>query len=251
MTSSFVYKMTISYDGSSFGGWQIQPNVVSIQALIEQALSTILCKQISICGSGRTDAGVHALGQVAHFSYDQILDIDNILASLNALLPLDIRILSLELAPKNFHARFSAVSKTYHYRLHLDSIPDPFKQRYAYHVLHSIDLGLLKQAASFFIGTHDFTSFANAPGQGSAARDAIRTLHRLDVIEETGGVRLEFQGNGFLYKMVRNIVGTLLDVCAGKMDKNQILKILAAKDRRLAGRSAPAQGLILVCVDFS
>lgn len=242
--------MIIAYDGTNYGGWQIQPNAVSIQSLIEQALCTILRQQIPIFGSGRTDAGVHALSQVAHFCSELSIDIGKTFASLNGLLPPDIRILSLEQVPNDFHARFSAVAKTYHYRLHLNAIPDPFKRRYAYHVPHAVDIDLLKSAAAHFIGTHDFTSFANEPGRGSAAHDAVRTLSRLDVIEEPGGIRLELQGDGFLYKMVRNIVGTLLDVCAEKIAQDQIPAILAAKDRRLAGRSAPPHGLYLVEVIY-
>ncbi len=244
------YKMTIAYDGTNYGGWQVQPNAVSIQALIVQALGVILRIPTSIIGSGRTDAGVHALGQAAHFTMNRPIDISKTIASLNGLLPDEIRILEIVEVPTNFHARYSAVSKTYHYRLHLDKVPDPFKIRYAYHVPHPIDLSLLKDAASQFIGVHDFTSFANAANRGTAAKDAVRTIQRLDVIQEPGGVRLEFEGDGFLYKMVRNIVGTLLDICAGKIAKDQIPIILSAKDRRLAGRSAPPHGLYLVKVKY-
>lgn len=248
--TAIKYKLLIAYEGTSYGGWQIQPNAVSVQALIQQALSTILRKPIAIFGSGRTDAGVHASGQVAHFCSETPIEISKTFASLNGLLPHDIRILLLEEASNDFHARFSASAKTYHYRLHLNPVPDPFKRRFAYYVPHPVDIALLRSAASQFIGTYDFTSFANEPGRGSAAHDAIRTLYRLDVIEEAGGVRLEFTGNGFLNRMVRNIVGTLLDICAGKIKKDQIPVILAAKDRRLAGRSAPAHGLYLVTVTY-
>lgn len=242
--------MTIAYDGTNYGGWQLQPNAVSIQALIEQALGTILRMPVSIIGSGRTDAGVHALRQTAHFATNRPIDILKTIASLNGLLPDEVRILEIVEVPLDFHARYSAVSKTYHYRLHLDRVPDPFKIRYAYHVPHPVDLLLLKNAAPSFIGTHDFTSFANEAHRGTAANDAVRTIQRLDVIQEPGGVRLEFEGDGFLYKMVRNIVGTLLDISAGKIDKAQIPIILSAKDRRLAGRSAPPHGLYLVEVKY-
>jgi tRNA pseudouridine38-40 synthase len=245
------YKMVITYDGTNYGGWQLQPNAVSIQGLIEQFLSIILRKQTQIIGSGRTDAGVHAMGQTAHFTSEKPIDIKKTQASLNGLLPPDIRVLSLEETSEHFHARYSAISKTYHYRLHLDSTADPFKQRYAYHVPHAVDLHLLQEAATKFIGSHDFTSFANEPGRGSAAHDAVRTLFRLDLVKEEGGARLEFQGDGFLYKMVRNIVGTLLDVCAGKISKDHISAILAAKDRRVAGRAAPAHGLHLIEVHYN
>ncbi len=242
--------MTIAYDGTNYGGWQVQRNAVSIQALIEEPLSIILRNPASIAGSGRTDAGVHALGQTAHFTSDKPIDIFKTIASLNGMLPDEIRILEIVEVPLHFHARYSAIAKTYHYRLHLDKIPDPFKNRYAYHVPHPVDLPLLNSAASLFLGTQDFTSFANEATQGSAAKNAVRSLHRLDVVEERGGVRLEFEGDGFLYKMVRNIVGTLLDVCAGKIAICQIPKIFSAKDRRLAGRAAPPHGLYLVEVKY-
>jgi tRNA pseudouridine38-40 synthase len=246
----FKYKLTIAYDGTRFGGWQVQLNSVSIQGLIEEALSTILRQPISVIGSGRTDAGVHALGQTAHFSTTNAADISKTLASLNGLLPVEIRILDLVEVSSEFHARFKAVSKIYHYRLHLERISDPFKMNYTYHVPHPVDLKLLKETAALFLGTHDFTSFANEASRGSAANDAVRTLHRLDLSLEPGGVRLEFEGDGFLYKMVRNIVGTLLDVCAGKISKDEVSAILKAKDRRKAGKSAPPHGLYLVEVKY-
>jgi len=248
--ASYKYKMTIAYDGTHYGGWQVQPNAPSIQALIEHALGVILRLPIPIIGSGRTDAGVHALGQIAHFVTDNPIDISKTIASLNGMLSDEIRILEIIEVPLNFHARYSALSKTYHYRLHLKKIPDPFNKHYAYHVPHPVDVDLLKEAASQFIGVHDFTSFANEASRGTAAKDAMRTLHRLDIVEEPGGVRLEFEGDGFLYKMVRNIVGTLLDICAGKIDKEQIPKIFSKKDRRLAGRTAPPHGLYLVAVKY-
>jgi tRNA pseudouridine38-40 synthase len=254
------YKITIAYDGTDYGGWQVQPNAISIQDLIERALSLILRIPISIVGSGRTDAGVHAWGQTAHFVTNRWIDQNNLknrginisktIASLNRLLPNDIRILEMIEVPLNFHARYTAISKTYHYRLHLDTIPDPFKISYAYHVPHPVDLSLLTDATSPFIGTHDFTSFANGANRGSAAKNGVRTIKRLDVVQESGGVRLEFEGNGFLYKMVRNIVGTLLDICARKINKEQIPLIFSAKDRRLAGRSAPPHGLSLIQVNY-
>lgn len=244
------YKMTIAYDGTHYGGWQVQPNAVSIQALIEQSLGVILRSSISIIGSGRTDAGVHACGQTAHFVTHQSIDLAKTMASLNGLLSDEIRILEMIKVPLDFHARYTAISKTYHYRLHLERVPDPFKTRYAYFVPHPVDVNLLKETASRFIGTYDFTSFAHEAHRGCAAKDAVRTLYRLDVVPEPGGMRLEFEGNGFLYKMVRNIVGTLLDICAGKIDQEHISKIFSEKDRRLAGRTAPPHGLYLAQVKY-
>jgi tRNA pseudouridine38-40 synthase len=247
---TFTYKFLISYDGTHFSGWQLQKNAVSIQSLIENALSIILRAPTSIVGSGRTDAGVHAFAQTAHFKVSAPIDAAKTLASLNGLLPANIRILSIDQADSTFHARYSATSKVYHYRLHLGKTANPFKRHRAYHVFHSVDITLLKKTAQHFIGTHDFTSFANEALEGSAAKNPVRTLYRIDIVEEDGGIRLEFEGSGFLYKMVRNIVGTLLDVCAGKIDSDQIPMILQARDRRQAGRAAPPHGLYLMEVKY-
>jgi tRNA pseudouridine38-40 synthase len=244
------FKLFIAYDGTHYGGWQIQTNATSIQTLVENALSTALRTPTSVTASGRTDAGVHALHQVAHFSYEHELDLYRLIASLNGLLPLDIRVLNIEPTSDDFHARYSAKSKIYHYHLHLDRVLDPFKRLYSFHVLHPVDLELLQKSANLFIGTHDFTSFANEADQGSAAKNPIRTLYRLDIIEERGGVRLEFEGSGFLYKMVRNITGTLLDIANCKLDVETLPDIFAAKNRSLAGKAAPAQGLFLVKVNY-
>jgi tRNA pseudouridine38-40 synthase len=244
------YKLTIAYDGTHFGGWQIQSNAVSIQQLIEEALQTALRHPTPITGAGRTDAGVHARAQVAHFDTTQEIDTFRLLASLNGLLPTDIRILKIETVSSDFHARYSAVSKEYHYHLHLDRVMLPFKRLYATPVYHPVDLNLLQQAAALFVGTHDFTAFANEADTGSAAHNPVRTLSRLDLCPEEGGVRLEFEGNGFLYKMVRNITGTLLDVTSGKIPLESLPDIFAAKDRRKAGQTAPPQGLFLMNICY-
>lgn len=244
------YKLTIAYDGTAYCGWQIQPNGIAIQQLIQEKTSILTRIPTTVIGSGRTDAGVHALGQIAHFHSPELKDLYRFHGSLNALLPPDIRILKVEEAPNSFHAQYSATGKTYHYRLHLDRIPNPFKRLYSLHVKEKIRLDLLKAATLPFLGTHDFTSFANEAHKGSASKDAVRTLHRLDIIEEPGGVRLEFTGDGFLYKMVRNIVGTLLEIAAGKRPPDDIPNILEAKDRAAAGQAAAPHGLVLVKVDY-
>jgi len=243
-----MYKLIIAYDGTPYGGWQIQPNSVSIQSLIEKALHLILRKETPIIGSGRTDAGVHAKGQVAHFSAEEGLDLFKLRGSLNGILPPDIRILKLETVPDSFHARYSAVSKEYHYHLHLDAMMDPFRRLYALHVQSPLDLELMRQGALRFVGTHDFTSFAN---EGGSAKDPVRTIFRLDICNVPGGVRLEFEGNGFLYKMVRNITGTLLDVARGKLSLEELDQIFAAKDRSAASAPAPPHGLFLMKVDYA
>jgi pseudouridylate synthase I len=245
------YKLTISYDGTNYCGWQVQPNGVSIQEVIQKHLKTILRTEITIIGSGRTDAGVHAMGQVANFLFPETVDIYRLHGSINGLLPPDIRINNIVEVPADFHAQYSPKGKTYHYHLHLDRVQNPFRRHYNLHVKEKIDLECLKEAAKLFVGTHDFTSFANEAHLGTASRDPIRTLKRLDVVNQEGGIRLEFEADGFLYKMVRNIVGTLLDIGAGKLSKENVKEIFNAKDRRQAGKAAPPHGLFLMHVDYS
>ncbi len=242
------YLITIAYDGTLYSGWQVQDNSTTIQVLVQQALETALRHPLDLTGAGRTDAGVHARGQTAHFNTPIPFQPPKLLHSLNALLPPDIRILSIIPADPTFHARYSAQGKIYHYHLHLDPIADPFLAPYRLQVFDKITPAALREGTALFIGTHDFTSFANEAYKGSAAHDPIRTIRRLDVIEQPGGVRLEFEGDGFLYKMVRNIVGTLIDYARGKLTAADIQAIFAAKDRRKAGPTVLPHGLFLVKV---
>lgn len=244
------YKLTIAYDGTRFSGWQIQPNSISIQEKLEEVLKILTKEEVKVTGSGRTDSGVHARGQVANFKTSKTLDPYKLRASLNGLLPYDIRVLEVEDVPLDFHARFSAKAKCYHYHLCLERVQLPFHRLYTWHVRQPLDLARLKEAAKHFIGEHDFTSFANEAHEGSAAKNPVRDLYRLDVVEEDGGVRLEFEGSGFLYKMVRNIVGTLHEVAVGKIDIDVIPSIFEAKDRKQAGAAAPPQGLFLNSVSY-
>lgn len=246
----YNYKMVIAYDGTQYSGWQIQLNATSIQALLQEAIKTLLRHEVVVIGSGRTDAGVHALGQVAHFKCYQSIDLFRFSRSLNALLPNDIRILHIEQVPLTFHAQLSAMRKTYHYHLYLDHVQSPFRRQHSWHVHEKLDLSILENAATLYVGTHDFTSFANEAHRGCAAHDPVRTLSRLDLLYEEGGVRLELEADGFLYKMVRNIVGTLVEVSSGKRKLEEIRSIFAAKDRRLAGQAAPPHGLFLIKVDY-
>lgn len=244
------YKLDISYDGTNYCGWQIQPNGLSIQEVIQQNLALILRQEVTIIASGRTDAGVHALGQVANFHFPSPIDTYRLHGSINGLLPPDIRINTISEVSDAFHAQYSPKGKTYHYHLHLDRVQNPFKRLYSLHVREKTDLQALKNAAKLFVGTHDFTSFANEAHLGTVSRDPIRTLQRLDIIDQEGGVRLEFEADGFLYKMVRNIVGTLLDIGAGKMSQDDVKLIFENKDRRTAGKAAPPHGLFLMHVDY-
>lgn len=238
------YKLTIAYDGTHYSGWQVQENAISIQSLVQKALQTVLRHPLDLTGAGRTDAGVHALGQTAHFDTD--LSTSRLLPSLNALLPPDIRIVQVDPVEADFHARYSATGKIYHYHLHLEPISDPFTQLYRHQVFGSFNREAFQKAADYFLGSHDFTSFANVKKESLS--DSIRTIKRLDIVEQKGGLRLEFEGDGFLYKMVRNITGTLIDVAGGKMDPDEIPLILHSRDRRKAGTAAPAHGLFLMSV---
>ncbi|MCC5831682.1 MAG: tRNA pseudouridine(38-40) synthase TruA [Chlamydiales bacterium] len=241
------YRFTLSYDGTDYVGWQIQPNGRSIQGLLEEALKTLLGEKTRVYGAGRTDAGAHALEQSAHFLSEAELDCEQALRSLNGMLPYDIRLLQLFPAPETFHAQYSAVGKDYHYHLWLGPTISPFVRRYRHQIGYPLDLKRMNLAAQEFVGTHDFATFANL---GSSVKTTVRTIKRLDIIEQEGGVRLEFQGDGFLYKMVRNIVGTLIEVASGRREFQEICALLEAKDRRAAGIAAPARGLFLVRVHY-
>lgn len=247
---SHNYKLVIAYEGTLYSGWQIQPNATSIQQLIQEAIGIIIREQVNLIGSGRTDTGVHALGQVAHFKCHREVDMYRFLVSVNGLLPKDIRVLSIEKMDLSFHAQRSTTSKIYHYHLYLGKVQLPFQRLYSFHVVQKVNLHLIEEAIPYFIGTHDFTSFTNEHRSGAAAINPVRTLARLDMRAEEHGVRLEFQAEGFLYKMVRNIVGTLLDVGSGKIAIEEIEAIFDAKDRTKAGRAAPPQGLFLVQVFY-
>jgi tRNA pseudouridine38-40 synthase len=250
MVDSLVYKLTLSYEGTNYHGWQVQPNGDSVQSQVEEALQKIAQEPIRIVGSGRTDAGVHALGQVAHFTSTKPLPIERLLFSLNALLPKDIRIITVENLDYPFHAQHHATSKIYRYHLHLGKVLDPFKRLFSWHVAYPFDMELLLQAKEHLLGTHDFTSFSNEAHRGVAARDPIRTIYRIDIIPEAGGIAIEFEGDGFLYKMVRNMVGTLVDCAIGKKDPSTIPLLFEAKNRKLGSMAAPPQGLFLVKVIY-
>lgn len=247
---NYNYKLTISYDGTNYCGWQVQPNGVTIQEKLQEALKIYLKKEIHIVGSGRTDSGVHALAQIANFWSEDEVDVFRLQGGLNGILPNDIRVGSIESAPINFHAQYSALGKIYHYHIHLDRVMDPFRRLYAWHLPVLMDLQVLAEAARLFVGTHDFSSFANESHRGSASHDPVRTMKRLDVVPVEGGIRLEFEADGFLYKMVRNIVGLLVKVGSKRRPIEDIEKLFQVQDRRLADIAAPPQGLFLVKVHY-
>ena len=244
------YKLTLAYDGTAFSGWQIQPNGISIQELVQKALQTVTREEILLIGSGRTDAGVHALCQTAHFSLDAPLNGYRFLNACNALLPPAIKLLSLDGVSEDFHARYSTIGKKYRYCLHLNFVSNPFERAYSWHVPGKCDVERMQQAIPHFLGTHDFTSFANEAKTGACSKNPVRSLRRLEIVPLNGGFALEFEGDGFLYKMVRNIVGTLVDVGRGKIEPAAIPSIILGKNRSLAGRAAPPHGLFLVSAEY-
>lgn len=244
------WRLTLMYDGTLYSGWQIQPHANSIQQVIQNALLTRIKEKVTLIGSGRTDAGVHALGQVAHFKTILPLDPASVLKSLNGLIPSDIRIVSIEEVPLTFHAQLSAKTKIYHYHIVTGPIVPPFIRLYAYHHRQPLDIALFQKAAQCFVGTHDFTTFANSASEGSAANNPVKSIYRLDVVPTDYGLRCEFEGNGFLYKMVRNIVGTLTDIAKGTMSLDHIEALFKAKDRKKAPKAAPACGLFLMQVRY-
>lgn len=244
------YKLTIAYDGTEYSGWQVQPNAVTIQEVLEEKLEILTKVRTPITGAGRTDAGVHAIGQVGHFKSEQALDKGLLRLSLNGLLPKDIRIMEVEEVPLDFHARYSATNKIYHYHLNLGPIQDPFERLYSWNVTNPLNFEAMEQAISYLIGTHDFSAYANEANQGAAKKNPVRTIKRISIMPERVGVRLEFEGESFLYKMVRNLTGTLIEVAKGKRTPEEVKEILESKDRKRAGRAAPAKGLFLFRIDY-
>jgi tRNA pseudouridine38-40 synthase len=243
-------KLTVQYDGTDYVGWQRQANGASIQGVLEDALAPIEGVLVTVHGAGRTDAGVHALGQVASVTVANSLDERTLARALNAVLPPDVRVLAIEAADPGFHARFSARAKTYEYRIVNAPIASAFLRRYVWHIQQPLDVEAMRTAAGPLVGTQDFAGFQ---GAGTFATSTVRTIHALEV-EDGGGFDLPFvirvTGDGFLRHMVRNIVGTLVEVGAGRWDPWRLLAILESRDRAEAGRTAPPQGLFLTHVGY-
>jgi tRNA pseudouridine38-40 synthase len=242
-----AFKLTIAYDGTSFVGWQRQPNGVSIQQLIEEACAPLVGRLPTVAGAGRTDAGVHALGQVASVTLDTDLSTTTVQRALNARLPPEVRVTAVEEALAGFHARFDAVAKSYRYRIAQGVWQSPFDRWFVWHSPVARDLEAMRRAACRFLGCHDFASFQAA---GGPATDTVRTIHALEVRDHGREVMIEVTGDGFLRYMVRAIVGTLAEVGLGARTPESVTDILAARDRGAAGETAPACGLTLVAVKY-
>lgn len=234
--------LRIAYDGTRYVGWQIQPNGVSIEEKLVQSIEKVTGEKVTLYGSGRTDSGVHALGQVANFHTTAHIPPERFAFAINAYLPKDIRVMTSEAVPVNFHSRYSAVGKAYLYQIDTGVIPSPFTMPYTWHVPYSLDMSALKKAKAAFVGRHDFAAFM---ASGSAVTDTVRQITALEMMEADHILKFRFTGNGFLYNMVRIIMGTIIDVGLGKLSADKIPAIIAEKDRRQAGMTAPAKGLFL------
>ena len=244
----YNYKLTIQYDGTRYRGWQVQGNTdLTIQGKLEGVLSRLTGQLVEVHGSGRTDAGVHALGQVANVKLPHPVEPSELLGELNRYLPADIGVIAAEPAPERFHARLNARSKTYRYRIWNSAIPNVLERSYLYVLPESLDVAAMERAAADLVGTHDFRSFC---GLKRFKKSTVRTITDISITQDGAEVRLEFTGNGFLMRMVRILAGTLVEVGLGQREADSMPAVLAAQDRAAAGPALPAQGLALVRVGY-
>jgi tRNA pseudouridine38-40 synthase len=241
------FKLTIEYDGSAYHGWQRQADDASVQSEIEKAIAVMTGQRIALIGSGRTDAGVHALGQCANFRCDTHLSSEVFHKGLNALLPSDIVVRTCECADLAFHARYDVKSKRYRYCILNRSVPSALRRGYAWHIRKTLDLCAMRDAGAHLVGSHDFKAFQ---GEGTPVRSTVRQVFSFNIDKDKDVIGMEIEGNGFLRFMVRNIVGTLVDVGAGKITPEDFKRILESKDRAMAGVTAPPHGLFLVRVTY-
>lgn len=247
------FALKIQYDGTNYVGYQVQKNGPSVQAEIERALRRLAQADsetmVENTTSGRTDAGVHALGQVIHVDYPKPIEAEGMRKGLNSLLTPDIRVLQVVAVSQDFHARYSAVAKEYLYRVDTSQYPDPFKRLYTIHHPYNYDLARMQTAIKSIIGQHDFTSFCSTK---TDKEDKVRRIYEAEVWEDadSGELRFRFYGNGFLYNMVRILVGTLLQIGDGLKPVTEMERLLAVKDRTQAGPTANPQGLYLVKVEY-
>jgi len=244
-------KLVIEYDGTNYHGWQRQGCHVTVQGILEEKIGIFTRTTVTVIGSGRTDSGVHALRQVAHVKTDSQVDCGMFRYALNAILPRDIVIKEVVDVPLSFHARFDVTAKKYRYQIWNDPVPTAVYRRYFWHIPKLLDVDRMREGAKFLLGTHNFQSFC---GTGSKIKDYVRTVHHIAIErEEREKIFISMAADGFMRHMVRNIVGTLVDVGKGKYLPLNVETIRNARDRKAAGMTAPAQGLFLVgvCYDNS
>lgn len=240
-------KLIVAYDGTNYCGWQVQPNGITIESVLNHHLTELLGEEIHVIGASRTDSGVHADGNVAVFDTQARMPAEKISYALNTRLPQDIRIQDSREVPSDFHPRFQQTVKTYEYRICNRRFPDPCSRLYALFYYWDLDVEKMRQAAAYLVGEHDFTSFCTKKEE---VTNCVRTIYSLEVEKNGDFITLRIRGNGFLYNMVRIITGTLLRVGGGQIEPEQIRQILAAKDRGAAAETAPAHGLRLVKIEY-
>jgi len=246
-------KLVLTYDGSESSGWQVQPDAATIQGTLASAIGRITGEKVLPQGSGRTDAGVHALAQVASFSTESPIPTENLIKALNDVLPAAIRVLEVGEVAADFHARKSARAKTYRYRIYRGTICPPFLARYVWHYPYPLDEGSMQAAAALVVGEHDFTSFAAVDPERGREEGEVTNVRRIFSSSwQRDGDELVYsvRGSGFLHHMVRNLVGTFVLVGKGTLKAADVERILAARKRSAAGATAPASGLYLVSVEY-
>jgi tRNA pseudouridine38-40 synthase len=243
-------KITLAYEGTEYVGWQRQDNGLAVQQVVEDALRPFVADAaavLPVMGASRTDAGVHAAGQVASVRVPFAVPVDAIERAMNIRLPPDIRVLAVADAPPSFHARFDSQGKAYRYRISTARVLSPFERRWSWHLPYRFDLAAMRDAAARLVGTHDFEAFQ---ARGASIADTVRTLTRVDVLASGHALDIVVEGNGFLRHMVRILVGTLVDVGAGRQRPEWVADVIGARDRQHAGATAPAQGLVLEWVRY-
>jgi tRNA pseudouridine38-40 synthase len=243
-------KLTLAYDGTDYHGWQVQPGLPTIQGVLEQVISEIEGLPVQVSGSGRTDAGVHALGQVAAFSIRNPIPLPNLRKAMNRLLPVAIRVLSADEAPADFHPRYDALAKTYEYRIFRGEVCPPFERRYVHHFPYPLDVNRLMRAAAVFEGEQDFSAFAASDERDALGASKVRTIYSSRADESGERLYYRVRGSGFLKHMVRNLVGTLLEAGKGNIGEAEIRAFLRQGCTDKAGATAPACGLFLVSVEY-
>ena len=240
-------KLTIAYDGTNYCGWQVQPNGITVEEVVNKALKKLTGEDIQVIGASRTDSGVHALGNVAVFDTHTTIPPERISYALNQRLPEDIVIVKSEEVAEDFHPRYCDCSKTYEYHILNTRIPIPTKRLTNYFVSYDLDVEEMRKAAGYLIGEHDFVSFCNVR---TDVEDTVRTVTELEILKDGEEIMIRISGNGFLYNMVRIIVGTLIRVGRGFYEPEKVKEILEAKDRKAAGVTAPPHGLILAEIRY-
>ncbi len=243
-------KITLAYDGTDFHGWQAQPGLQTIQGTVEEIVSSIEGSPVSVAASGRTDAGVHALAQIAAFSIENPIPVPNLRKAMNRLLPPSIRVNAVEEVAAEFHPRFDAIAKSYEYRIYRGEVCPPFERRYVYHHPYRLDVDAMKAAAAVLEGEHDFTAFAASDERDEYAASKVRNILSSRLSAEGGRLIYAVRGSGFLKHMVRNIVGVLLETGKGNLDYAAIRARLAPGCGIPSGPAAPARGLFLISVEY-